>query len=89
MGDSSRPATAGSPPGTRRPLRMVASGLLIILPVALGLAVPLYQRTGPTLAGIPFFYWFQMLAAVLTALCTSAVYRLLFAGEKDGEDGRP
>ncbi|MBN9742931.1 MULTISPECIES: DUF3311 domain-containing protein [Amycolatopsis] len=72
-------------PSSRRPLRVVLSAFLILAPVTAGLAVPLYQRTGPALGGIPFFYWFQMAAAVLTALCTSAVYRLLFAGEKDAE----
>ena len=72
-------------PSPRRTGRVVLSAFLILAPVALGLAVPLYQRTGPALGGIPFFYWFQMAAAVLTALCTTAVYRLLFAGERDEE----
>ncbi|MEU1301269.1 DUF3311 domain-containing protein [Streptomyces shenzhenensis] len=67
-----------------RPLRLAVSGLLILIPVALALAVPLYQRTGPALTGIPFFYWFQMAMAVLAALATGTVYRLLFTGEDDG-----
>lgn len=70
---------------TARPLLLVLSGVLILVPVVLGLAVPLYQRTSPTLIGIPFFYWFQMAMAILAALGTSAVYRLLFTGEDDGE----
>lgn len=84
MGDMSQPAIGAAPPGKHRPLRVVVAGLLVLLPVALGMGVPLYQRTGPALGGIPFFYWFQMAAAVLTAVCTSVVYRLLFTGEKDG-----
>jgi uncharacterized protein DUF3311 len=82
----------GDNPGTPRarttgPCRRTACAALILLPVALGLAVPLYQRVGPTLGGIPFFYWFQMAMAVLAALATSTVYRLLFTGEADGEAG--
>jgi hypothetical protein len=79
--------TSGPAPARATRPRLVASGLLILTPVALGLAVPLYQRTGPTLIGIPFFYWFQMSMAVLAALGTGTVYRLLFSGESDGADG--
>jgi hypothetical protein len=82
MGDTSvpaRPARAG------RRFRFAVSGALIVIPVALGLAVPLYQRDGPALAGIPFFYWFQMTMAILAAAGTSTVYRLLYANESDGE----
>ncbi|MEU6263632.1 DUF3311 domain-containing protein [Saccharopolyspora shandongensis] len=82
MGNESGPLR----PKTARPLRIALSGLLILVPVALGLAVPLYQRTSPTLIGIPFFYWFQMAMAVLAAVGTSTVFRLLFTGDDDGED---
>ncbi|MDP9365503.1 MAG: DUF3311 domain-containing protein [Chloroflexota bacterium] len=78
------PAPAGSSMRARQPQWLVLSGLLITVPVALGLAVPLYQRTDPTLIGIPFFYWFQMSMAVVAALATGTVYRLLFADESDG-----
>lgn len=69
-----------------RPLRLAVSGLLIVIPVGLSLAVPLYQRTGPTLGGIPFFYWFQMAMTVLAALATGTVYRLLFTGTGEGDE---
>lgn len=65
-------------------LKLTVSAALIAIPVGLGLAVPLYQRTEPALGGIPFFYWFQMAMAVLAALATGTVYRLLFTGEDDG-----
>ncbi|WP_020501661.1 DUF3311 domain-containing protein [Sciscionella marina] len=73
------------PPGT---LRLLLGAALILFPVVLGLAVPLYQRSGPELGGIPFFYWFQMAAAALTAVCTSLVYRMLYRGERDGKGDR-
>ncbi|MDA3624593.1 DUF3311 domain-containing protein [Saccharopolyspora oryzae] len=81
MGNASGPSQAR----TARPLRIALSCLLILVPVALALAVPLYQRTSPALIGIPFFYWFQMAMAVLAALGTSTVFRLLFTGDDDGE----
>ncbi|MFE4719228.1 DUF3311 domain-containing protein [Streptomyces sp. NPDC056728] len=73
-----------APVQAARPLRLAVSALLILIPVALSLAVPLYQRTGPTLTGIPFFYWFQMAMAVVTALGTGTVYWLLYSGDEDG-----
>jgi hypothetical protein len=89
MGDIAGSTRAKATPGGAHPLRIVLCGALILAPVALGLAVPLYQRTGPTLIGIPFFYWFQMAMAILSALGTSTVYWLLFTGEEDGDaDGQ-
>jgi hypothetical protein len=37
--------------------------------------VPFYDRIGPELFGIPFFYWWQMLWIVLTAACIVPIYR--------------
>jgi len=34
-------------------------------------SVPLYNRVQPTLAGIPFFYWFQFGWIVVTAVVTA------------------
>ena len=34
--------------------------LLLLLPLAMILPVPLYDRVSPSLAGIPFFYWYQL-----------------------------
>lgn len=35
--------------------------LLLVVPAFLNFFVPLYNFVNPTIAGIPFFYWFQML----------------------------
>lgn len=72
-----------APVRAARPLRLAVSGLLILVPVALSLAVPLYQRTGPALVGIPFFYWFQTAMAVLAAAGTGTAYQLLHRGDED------
>lgn len=51
--------------------------LLLLLPFIVLLIPPIYNHTDPELAGIPFFYWFQLLVIVLTAILTAALY---FAG---------
>jgi hypothetical protein len=53
---------------------------LVYLSFALGclvsLWVPLYDRVEPSIAGIPFFYWFQVLWIVVVACATAIAYRL-------------
>jgi len=51
--------------------------LLLLLPFIVLLIPPIYNHTDPELIGIPFFYWFQLLVIVLTAILTAALY---FAG---------
>ena len=48
--------------------------LLLLVPFAALLWVPFYNRVEPSLFGIPFFYWFQMLWTLLGAVCTWPVY---------------
>jgi hypothetical protein len=59
-------------PAKRRGFRAVH--LLLLLPFAALLWVPSYNRTEPELAGIPFFYWYQMLWILLGALILLPVY---------------
>lgn len=47
---------------------------LIFVPFFPVLYVPLFNRIDPTLAGIPFYYWFQMIWIPLSAATTYAVY---------------
>jgi len=44
------------------------SYLLLLVPFAAMLWVSFYDRAEPSLAGIPFFYWYQLLWIVLGAL---------------------
>lgn len=53
--------------------------LLFIILALVTLWVPLYNQTGPTFIGIPFFYWFQLLLVVIGAAVTAVVY---FVAEK-------
>jgi len=34
-----------------------------------------YNKTDPTLGGIPFFYWYQMLWIAVSVVVTLVVYR--------------
>ena len=49
--------------------------LLLLLPLVL-LWVPFYNRIEPSLAGIPFFYWYQIVWIPITVVLTLIVYRL-------------
>jgi hypothetical protein len=48
--------------------------LLFVIQFAVVLWPPLYNRIEPTLWGIPFFYWFQLLWVIVSALFTATVY---------------
>ncbi len=60
---------------TASPLRRNA-WLLLLLPFAGLLAVPLYDRPGPTLLGFPFFYWYQLAWVPITSALVWLVWRL-------------
>ena len=67
-------------PARRRRFRLVH--LLLIVPYIAVLWPPFYDRTAPELAGIPFFYWYQMLWIAIGALILLPIY---FAEERDAE----
>jgi len=48
---------------------------LLVLPLIATLYPPLYNRTTPELAGIPFFYWYQLATIAIGVTCTYVVYR--------------
>lgn len=48
---------------------------LLLAPLLGTLVPPLYDAREPALAGVPFFYWYQLAWIPLSALCTFAVYR--------------
>ena len=59
-------------PVRRRRFRLLH--LLLLLPFVAILWVPSYNRLDPELAGIPFFYWYQLLWILLGALILLPVY---------------
>lgn len=70
--DETRPR----PGGTGRAVRW-----LLVAPFIAMLAVPLYNRIDPRLAGVPFFYWYQMLWILIAAAIIFLVYRIERAGK--------
>jgi hypothetical protein len=48
--------------------------LLFVIQFAVALWPPLYNKIEPTLLGIPFFYWFQLLWVLVSAIFTAVVY---------------
>ena len=48
--------------------------MLFIIQFAVALWPPLYNRTEPVALGVPFFYWFQLLWVLVSAVFTAVVY---------------
>ena len=47
---------------------------LLVVPLLVTLVPPLYNRARPELAGIPFFYWYQLAVIAVGVACTYVVY---------------
>jgi hypothetical protein len=82
MPTQSMPDPASGVPQHSR-LKKTLCAVLVLIPVVLALSVPFYQRTTPTLGGLPFFYWFQMAMAVAAAGACGITYFVLFRHEKE------
>jgi hypothetical protein len=63
-------------PRSPGPATRVIVALLLIAPFAVYLAVPSYARVKPRLAGFPFFYWWQLLWVIITAVFIGIAYLL-------------
>ena len=48
--------------------------LLFLVQFVLILWPSLYNSVEPTLIGIPFFYWYQLLVVIIGAVLTAVVY---------------
>ena len=48
--------------------------LLFVIQFAVALWPPFYNKAEPNFFGIPFFYWFQLLWVLVSAVLTAAVY---------------
>ena len=60
-------------PHTDKP-KMVAAGILLLIPIVALMAVPTYTKTDPELFGFPFFFWYQFLWVFLCSGFTYAAY---------------
>ncbi len=61
-----------------RPERKSRRWLLffLLIPFLVMLLPPFYNFNDPAFIGIPFFYWFQLLWIVITAILLAVVYWL-------------
>ncbi len=85
---SDRPGRPGRP--ILSPLRGVAV-VCIVAPFVAMLWIPSYNKTDPKLLGFPFFYWYQLLWVVITAvlmvIAVQAVKRDSAARRGSGSSG--
>lgn len=49
--------------------------LLLLLPLFGTLIPEIYNRKTPSIGGMPFFYWYQLLWVAVSVICTVIVYR--------------
>ena len=78
---------SGSGPGRRSDGRVSAPSfhplyLVLLIPFVALLWPALYASYQPELAGIPFFYWYQFLWLILTAVLTAIVYAATRGGSE-------
>jgi uncharacterized membrane protein len=90
MADVRRPDRPATPP---RPAR--TSGrtwplivALLVPAVVVPLLVPLYDSEEPTLAGWPFYFWFQMAMIPLAVVLTVAAYYLARRADRHAREAR-
>ena len=69
-------------PRSTSPVVRVVVAVLLIAPFVIYLAVPSYARVKPRLAGFPFFYWWQLLWVILTAVLIGIAYLLTRRGDR-------
>ncbi|WP_419997701.1 DUF3311 domain-containing protein [Streptomyces boninensis] len=78
-----------SPPGRQpviTPTRVVA-GLCLFAPFIGILWVSSYAKIQPTLGGVPFFYWYQMLWVFISAVLTSVAFLLIRREQRTRKGG--
>ncbi|MBX8631258.1 MAG: DUF3311 domain-containing protein [Thermoplasmata archaeon] len=46
----------------------IAAAILLLIPFVVYFDLPYYDKVNPTLAGVPFYYWFQTLWLLLSAI---------------------
>ena len=65
----------------------VTVGVCLAIPLIAMLWVGHYARVEPTLLGIPFFYWYQMLWVPITATLTAVAYTLVLREKRAPRGG--
>ncbi len=63
--------------------KKVLAALLLLIPMVVFAIAPIYNFKGPTLFGLSFFYWFETLWLVVSAVLFLFAARLLNSMEGD------
>jgi hypothetical protein len=63
-------------PNDRRHRRRRRWNWLLVVPVTVPLATPLYTRVEPRLGGVPFFFWCQLAFIALAVAVIAVVHRM-------------
>jgi hypothetical protein len=66
-------------PAPRKPPTAAARAIVAVLFTIVfvgALTVPLYNRIEPSAAGVPFFYWFQIVWILASGIATAIAYGL-------------
>ena len=63
--------------GPAKPAPYVIAGILIAIAIIMPLIVPLYAFAEPTLWGLPFFYWYQLLWVFIAAGLLGIAYLIM------------
>jgi hypothetical protein len=61
----------------------------LLVPFVAVLWVPFYASGTPVVLGFPFFYWYQFLWILISALLTAFVYFVTREPEGDAANGGP
>jgi hypothetical protein len=67
----------------RNKTKLIVAGVLLLLPIAALLSVNTFAKREPTLAGFPFFIWYQFLWVFLCSACTWTAYHLVQISRSD------
>ncbi|MEU7279674.1 DUF3311 domain-containing protein [Streptomyces sp. NPDC045431] len=68
------------------PVRVVVA-LCLFAPFVAMLWVSSYAKVEPKLAGIPFFYWYQMAWVVISTVLTMVAYKLWHRDQRSRKGG--
>ncbi len=74
-GGAPSPSDDHAPPRGWTDVRFRAWNLLLLVPL-ISIVPPLFNTAGPSLGGLPFFYWFQIAIVPVGILCTVTVHRM-------------
>ncbi|PSN90986.1 hypothetical protein B9Q03_05425 [Candidatus Marsarchaeota G2 archaeon OSP_D] len=64
--------------------RTVVAGILLFVPFVAVLIPQLFNKVEPTLGGLPFFVWYQLIWVVLGGILVFASYRVYNSGKVRG-----